>query len=37
MFFERESNGNFVPNYQASMKDNVKVGLYYKYYLCFIQ
>ena len=25
MFFEREPNGNFVPNYQASMKDNVKV------------
>ncbi|VDM34785.1 unnamed protein product [Hydatigera taeniaeformis] len=26
MFFERESNGNFVPNYQASMKDNVKIN-----------
>eukprot|EP00108_Taenia_solium_P001107 TsM_001115500 transcript=TsM_001115500 gene=TsM_001115500 len=26
MFFERESNGNFVPNYQASLKDNVKIN-----------
>uniref|UniRef100_A0A5K3G055 Dual-specificity kinase n=1 Tax=Mesocestoides corti TaxID=53468 RepID=A0A5K3G055_MESCO len=26
MFFEREPSGNFVPNYQASMKDNVKIN-----------
>ncbi|CDS42170.1 dual specificity [Echinococcus multilocularis] len=26
MFFEREPNGDFVPNYQASMKDNVKIN-----------
>lgn len=27
LFFEREPGGNFVPNYKASMKDNIPVSV----------